>query len=451
MFLHNLLLILECLLLIVFNHDALGREIATKASFSVISGIQYAHILDVPGNSNNAVLRIPNQRFFLEARPDASLDYDILKIMLRPRGVYTWDRIEYASSLGSAPAKKTIEHSDGYLSEGFAILDLTESASLTLGRHNFQWGPAESLSPSNFIFHETVADRGVFFEAPGKDLVRLNYTPFKALSAVTLFELHENRDVNPYGAFQSFRPSALLKLELSWSGGAEYAGFTIIRHEAQLSREDSQKSSWKSRISWGEYFNVTVPFIDGLSFYGDLGHQRGSSGWYPSADPGTKIPTFSKKYLESTTLKTTSVLGIRYDFIEGEILRLEYLRDEHAYGASEKKLATQALIPTSPEDLARIRRNLEAYWNPGIDMRSPEAYFISYTVPNAFNIKGFILLARQSWEPIGSSSWFYFSSEYRIGDSGTLSYSGMLTAGAREGGLRGTRSPSHTFAYRHDW
>jgi hypothetical protein len=426
-------------------------EARFKNSLSLISGGEFSKALEVPGNDQNSALKIPSRRLFLEARPDWSLEYGLFQMVLRPRGTYEWSQSDFKTQGSSKTSGKTTESTDAYLSEGFMVVDLSDTTAFTLGRQNYQWGPAESLNPSNFIFHENVSQRSVFFESMGKDIIRLNYTPFKSLSAVALLEFQENKEIKPYGAFNEFRPASLVKIDFSWNGGAEYVGLTAAKSESQQMTWDGIKTSWNSRIAWGEYFNLLFPWIDGLSVYADMGHQKGSAGWYPSLAPQKNLIYYDKKYLEDEKIRTTGVFGLRYDFIDGEILRFEYTRDEHAYSATERSLAVASVTPSSSADPVLLGKNIQHYWNRGIDLGTPEAYLLSLSMPNTLNIKDFWILARSSWEPLAKSSWFYFSTEYQLGDSGTLSYGGMVTGGPKDGGLKGIKSPSHTIAYRHRW
>ncbi len=439
---------------------ALGAG-SLKTSVGVIGGYENSQVLDSLGNPKNQVLKIPDSKEYIEVRPNIKWTQDRYELVFRPRGVLEQNHVKYQTSSGipggpTSDKKETTQKTDVFVTEGFISHDLNQQITTTLGLQNYQWGPAELLSPSNFIFHETIADRKNFAETRGRHLLRINGSPTKTWSTVSLLEWAENKDLTPFGDDQKFKPSFLVKNEYSWAqgpgGGAEYFGFVL-----GISQTAAPQKTF-TRLRWGESFSLQVPWWDGLSWYGDLGHQIGSAAWYPQTNPPVTSPTngpwldYDQSRLESSRIYTTGVLGIRYDFVEGEIVRFEYAFDEHSYSRTERALSLQSVQPRNQEGLAALPDNYRKYWNPGIDLKTPEVIYLSFYTPDIASIKDLSGLVRWIYEPFDHSTWGYLSAQYRIGDSGTLSYGGILTTGSSlDQPLRGVASPSHTVAYRHDW
>lgn len=445
--------------------SAFARADEVRYSLGIIGGYENSNVLETFGNPGNQVLKIPTSKEYLEVRPNLKWTSKWMEVVFRPRGLIERRQVEYRLSPQTLPQvpnnpstiknTESTQSSEFFLADAYFSQDLSEKISLTIGRQNYQWGPAEIMSPSNFIFHETVVDKKTFAETKGRNLLRLNITPTKSWSAVSLIEWAENNDIESFGADQKFHPAVLVKNEYGWNQGAEYVAVVVGAVQTTVGEDTT------TTMRWGEMFNLQLPFWDGFSFYGDLGHQKGSAAWYPQTQP-TKIGPpggswvrFNQSEAQSNRIFTTGVFGVRYDFVDGEIIRLEYAFDEKALSHSKRALSRQALQPQTQDGVISLPDNYRRFWNAGTDLKTPEVLFASLYAPDIANFKDLSGLVRWSYEPFEHSTWGYLSAQYQIGDSGTLSYGGILSTGSggshQDQPLRGTSSPSHTVAYRYDW
>ncbi len=227
---------------------------------------------DTAVNPANDVLRVPQASAQTELRPDLRIELgdELLRVVARPRLLLEGSR---ARTAGVWRAEET-DASAEWL-ELYGSWRVSEQLTVAYGLQNFQWGPAELLSPSNRIFHETGFTRDPLYAVRGKHLVRVNLSAGRAFSAVVLAEVRANDDA-PFVAGEPFEPKAEAKLEWSAPGGRGYVGVT-------------GGAGQRSRGFFGEYGALSL--TDGLSVYADAVHQAGSRAWYPVfiPVPGTAI------------------------------------------------------------------------------------------------------------------------------------------------------------------
>ncbi len=246
-----------CLLVFQSFHSIALEGLSHEFSMAAWLAGTSRGLVESPANPHNRVLLIPQRDLRAELRPDLKLSYRADSLVLRPRWLASDSRVDERPS---SEATSKLEWSDAYLS-----ITASDHLTLTYGLQNFQWGPTEVGSPSNRIFRETVQMRDVLYVVKGRHLLRLNFSPNGGWTEVFMAELSDNGDQEPI-ANAAFERKALLKSELADAGGANYAGVVLGVRE--------RSGGWL-----GEYFNYEV--VDGLSFYADASHERGSRAWYP--------------------------------------------------------------------------------------------------------------------------------------------------------------------------
>jgi hypothetical protein len=279
-------------------------------------------------------------------------------------------------------------------------------------------------------------------------MARINLTAGKAFSAVIMLETKENRDVAPFSAEEAFAEAGLFKPEISWNNGADYLGlvFGTRAHE---------------RAWVGEYFNVSVPFWDGLALYGDAAHQKGSRAWYPNVTSRTVntprgpltegVVEFQRTKTDSDKLYTLAVLGLKYDFVGRSIVRFERIRSDAAYTADEEALVKEAFVSPTGAQAFLVGENLPRYLRPGLDVPSQDLVYTSLHTPEPLEVRDLTFFGRVAMSLRDRSLQGYFSLAYKVGEGGTITAATALSGGDDFDELRGYASPTYYLTFREDW
>jgi hypothetical protein len=318
--------------------DAVAPPLVTwRASVETIGAVRWTEPADTPLNPGNARFRIPQLRAQADVRPNVRIELGPrITAVLRPRGLAT-TQAEWATGL----PRTTSSDASANWTEAYVNWRPTDSLQVTYGLQNFQWGPAELLAPSNRIFHETGVFRDQLYYVRGRHLARVNVSSGRQWSLVGLAELTGNGE-DPFVAGQPFRRQGQIKGEYSAPSGRGYVGLTAGGRDG-------------SRPWFGEYASYEV--AGGLSAYVDATHSQGSRAWYPVSLPaGT---TFVRRDLEVDTWRTLAVAGLRYTFVAGPDVRVEYLHQDAGYTRGEVDLAAGALVASSAQAAPFIAPGLE--------------------------------------------------------------------------------------------
>jgi hypothetical protein len=207
----------------------------------------------------------------------------------------------------------------------------------------------------------------------------------------------------------------------------------------------------------GEYFSINAPFLDGLSVYADASQQRGSEAWYPVAQdaPGpagpASVTTFQQTEVEAKKVESLAVGGLKYDFVNGAILRGEYIYNQAGYDEDERELALDGFQSQNPAQLLLLEQNTSRFTSPGLELPGQRFAYASLHFPDLFWINDLTFFTRGTRSLTDGSTAGYVSLEYQLGDSGTLSASASGSRGEKDSELRGYAAPTQTIAYRHDW
>lgn len=417
----------RCFLVIVF-------AVAITVSEGVRAEIEVNHTLWGALGSRSLIERKENQDNFLQMpQEQAELDWrpEIKwqsRVVLRPRVWLATERKRWAQQNESKTGVET-----QWLEAFFVVPG--ESWTLTLGKQNFQWGPAEFVSPSNRIFGENMLSKDLTFINQGRCMARLNYSPaaLQNWNHVLMAELCD-RGEPERAAETKFERKALVKSE--YGSGANYVGLVLGLRE--------RTGAWI-----GEYLNLELR--DGLYFYLDASHFAGSESWYPTQDAATGIVTMSQPWAASSRVFSFAAVGLRYNFVDGEDLRLEMLVDETAYSREQVRLAWQALDSEILGQLALLSINGPRLAKRGFELPGRVLGSISLRVPQLFNNKDWnayfrVLVSQQDFSWLG-----FLQTEYATGDRGTVFASLSKFGGPNDGELRTYIDWNLLAGYRHAW
>ena len=395
---------------------------------------------DSPLNQGNENIEAAHELFTSELRPNLKVTAKNVQLIARPRVQYSYGLVEVDQHERDGASK-----TKSYLSEAFGQWTVSDELSFAYGLQSYQWGSTESLSPSNRIFHETAVQRNLLYEVRGRNIVRLNFSSGKAFSTVVMAEVKDNpEDTTTFVADQAWQPKALIKSEWNWNEGADYFGLVA--------------GGYQHGHPWvGEYFSSGLPVIDGLSAFADLSHQWGGDAWYPESrdvptDVGPQPQTsFVQSYQDSHKTLTLAAGGLKYDFINGVILRGEYIYNQAGYTRQQFKAATAAVAARNPLQLAVLSDNIRRFLGSGLDLPGQRYAYASIHVPDLFTITDLMFDARTFYALTDHSSLSYASMDYKVGDHGTVSLASAGSTGPKDGELRGYAQAVEYLSYRHDW
>jgi hypothetical protein len=305
-------------------------------------------------NPGNRTLRVPQLLLRSELRPNLRLELGPRwQAIARPRVRTVWQ-----SSTAAGLPRASEHDTAANWTELFANWRPSDHVTLAYGLQNFQWGPAELVSPSNRIFHEVGLFRDPLYYVRGKHLARVNLSAGRQWSLVTLAELGATGEA-PFAARTPFRRAAQSKLEFTSASGASYVGATAgVR---------AGSPPW-----FGEYGSLAI--TEGWSVYFDASHSRGTQAWYPVQDrSGVR---FVQGDAGAPRIRTFALGGLRYTFEGGIDARLEYVHHQAGYSRRQLELAAVALAAASSPEEA------EPYFDPGLDFLGRRLLMASWRFPD---------------------------------------------------------------------
>lgn len=325
-------------------------------------------------NPDNQVARIPDHTFETDLRPTFNWELDsVHRFKVDPRVITQYTQTEYGDEKHSTDKTKAFMNEINYQGT-------FGDHQIALGIQNYQWGPAEMLSPTNPIFRFRFDQRSLFFQQRGRSLVRWNWQVSPDWNLVTMAEVAKNGDDLPKED-QKFTPNGLVKLERALGKSTDYIGFVV------------GKTPYKENF-FGEYFSMMLS--DEFSAYVDARHQDGTKNFYPDEDP-------SKVFLErekSGGIKTLANAGIRY---EGRVdVRFEYIYNGVGLDKDDWKKTQTSLTTLSPE----LGENFKRYFNGGRDFLQRQHYgYASLRAPDLGDKNQYTMFLRY-FQNIEDSSYF---------------------------------------------
>jgi hypothetical protein len=417
-------------------NDPLGPKVEPailwEKGISVWGAYTYEPLLDTPTNTGN-FNQLPNQVATVELRPSLKASGKDWKATLRPRVIGTRKVIPSTGTLARTDLKAKV-----IVSEAFGTYDATETLSLSYGLQNFQWGPAESASPSNFIFHDNVQAKDSLFETRGKHLLRVNYTPLAHLSEVLLVEPSTNGE-QEFEYNEKYSRKVLLKSEYSWAGGSSYAGLVL---------------GWRENFgkSLGEYASTEV--LAGLDVYLDANHHQGNLAYYPTSiptGPTSQVTLLTQSRRENPQFSHFLAAGGRYSFGSGNEARLEGIYQSSGYSPEEFLSAWNALIPSSGRQLLLLPTNTQIANQNGLEFPGRRYAYLSFRFPDVLGVQELTIYLRSLWSLQDHSNASYLSAEKSIGEHGNVFGNINVNSGNPATELRGLMRYSGTIGYRQTW
>jgi hypothetical protein len=229
---------------------------------------------------------------------------------------------------------------------------------LRLGIQNFQWGPAELLSPSNPIFAFDSSQRWFFYQQRGRSLAKWHWTIDKSWAFSAVSEVANNGEVPPIEN-ENFRANALVKLETRSSSGQNYIGLI-----AGVTPEE--------KTFWGEYF--AYYFTDSFSIYNDSRFVRGNSAYFPVIT-STGVELQQTRSADSNYYPL-AITGFRWE--TSTDLRLEYVYNEYGMSRSDWQQTLFSIIAPTPYQIANQKR----FERNGHSIPGKNLLYLSWRVPD---------------------------------------------------------------------
>lgn len=398
-------------------------------TFTWLNVAVYSEVLDSSLNPMNAVLQLPNRSLVSEFRPNLKFVHPSLQLVVRPRIHMNYDALQ----IGDKDKSKGYSHAS--ISEAYLQWMLSETVYFAYGRQSYQWGPAESLSPSNKIFHETTLRQNGFYEVKGRNIARLNFTPTDWFNMVLMTEFEENKDEIPFQADTEFGTTTLIKLEANWDGGASYFGLVLGGRE-------------HARPWLGEYANILLPSLEGMSIYVDASQQKGSQAFYPKQ---RFITVLESDRTDEAKINSLIALGLRYDLENGSMVRGEYIFNEAGYSKEERQTVFKAIKSYEPLQLNFRQQLIERSLASGLELPGKRYVYFSLYIPDVWGMKDFSIAGRWLYSLTDYSSSSYLNLERGIGDQGTIFLANTVNRGQIDSELAGVISQAHILGYRHVW
>lgn len=362
-------------------------------------------------NPENAVLQLPSAAATTELRPDLRIEAGReLSAFVRPRLLALAQKPRVAGAWQPETSDASVEWIDLY-----ASWQPDERVAFAYGLHNYQWGPAELVSPSNRIFHANGFLRDPLYVVRGRHLARVNVSAGRVWSAVLLVELRDNGE-RPFAAGEPFEPKAEAKLEWSDPGGRGYVAVT-------------GGAGKTSRGFFGEYASLSIG--DGFSVYADAVHQVGSRAWIPvETAPG--VARFERA-LADAGLRTLALGGVRYTFAGGADLRLEYLLDEAGWDMRSLRLAERAAAvrPGAPP----LPGEVGPWLDPGYELVGRQHAYASLSIPDLPPRDRTAIAVRYLGALEDSSGALFGTASYDATDAVVIFASTTATHGSDHGAL----------------
>jgi hypothetical protein len=391
---------------------------------------------DSPANPDNSILGLEGQSLSFDVRPSIKADSGQFQLIARPQFKTSLSRIKKGDTENS-------EHPETKAKwlESYGILNASDKILVSYGLQNYQWGAAESLNPSNRIFHENIDSKGVLSAVQGKNIFRVNFSWTKHLSSILMSETEKARDASEFRSGEEFETRTLMKHEMNWNSGADYVGVVYGAQE--------KGGPW-----FGEYFNLSL--FDGLTLYGDASHGRNSEAWYPVVERSAQVPTANIVQMRQSELTgnkffTMAVGGLRYGFVGGSDLRFEYILNSAGWTREDSQRAVLALNRSNQLQLPDFETNLKRILKPGLEYRGQKYGMVSLRVPDAFDFRDLTIYGRYLRSLTDGSSSIYGSMEYAFWSASTFVLSGFTTTGKADTELRGVVASNITAGIRQDF
>ncbi|MEN0057402.1 MAG: hypothetical protein AAGB31_01100 [Bdellovibrio sp.] len=298
-------------------------------------------------NPGNQVYQWPRSVLGVDAAIDARVKVKDVQAVLRPRWQY------FKREIPLEPGSQVLQSDENKwsLQEGYLDWRWGDGA-LIAGLHKFSWGPAEMMSPSNFIFHFERDETKQNYRPKGRTLLRVNWQFTPSSNVVGIVEAAGNGEAS-WLYDQEQKTAGLLKYEwVSSENSLNYIG--LVGGRSQEAQQDA-----------GFYLNWNIG--GAVSFYIDTRASEKRAAYRPSLVSGAM-------QLSSVEKEDTEILGIAGLRWEGAVdVRLEYLHNSAGYSDTEKTQVLSALAVSNPF----LALNIKKLLGSGLELPLREYAYLS--------------------------------------------------------------------------
>lgn len=279
---------------------------ALDADFSFLFQNELRGISLSAVNPGNRALGLPSRLHQGELRAELKQELGPLSLVARPRVKASVARVNGAGQEGV----------DTFFQEAFLQADFHERLRFSVGRIQFGWGPAESVTPTNWLAPEIQLEPSPYFQQLGFTRAQANLTFGRGFSFVVAAELPpwpdhwESGPDSRRAPAEVFRKRSFAKAEASWDNANKVLGLVggFERRAAyQLGRA-------------GAYGSLTLNDAWQIYFDGALREGAPGEGWRPYV-----------------------VAGARYTLNNGAEFHLEGIRNESGYTSAARRAAEAGL------------------------------------------------------------------------------------------------------------
>jgi len=346
-------------------------------------------IMDPTGRRIDA----PNARFQSDLRINTKYTWrGGTRWIFRPRFVGDVNQYHYLDT----NEDKTTATGEASLPEAYLEGDPTRRLTLAGGLQNYQWGPAEFISPTNPFYHFRRDQRSYTYKEDGRFLLRANWSPNASWSVIAIAEPMNNGQ-SFWIYEQKFKPKGVVKIERRGKNALNYAGVDFGTIDDTIPFV-------------GEYFNAEL--TPGLSIYADARQSHGSAQYSPDViNPDALVDMVYTRNDENWN--TLAVGGIRW---EGRVdFRMEYIYNSYGMDKEHMIAAFQSALPQHP----RGDENLKRLIGSGMELIGQHYAYASLRIPDLF-IQNNNVALRYLQSLMDQSASVQLSWDIAIGDAWTL-------------------------------
>ncbi len=385
----SLPLITQVVIISLVSISSFGDNLTSKWGLDWYGYYEGKNLNDRVVDPTNQIFELPYASVVSDFRPDGKFSFGSFDLRVQPRWEFTEDWIGYTDGARVSKAHGYFDFSQIYLNWTASDIFM-----FSFGLQNYQWGPAEMLSPSNGLIHFSTSQRSLIWVEPGHWLGRINISFGKNWSLIGIEELIDNRKP-AWIAGSSFSPRGLVKFEYRTDDGTNYLGMTAG------GSGDNNLQSWV-----GEY--ATYSPLESLSIYIDARQVRGSYAYYPET-VGNFVQMQQSLYTSNQIYGLTET-GLRY---EGRVdSRIEYIQNDIGYTREDFTQAVRGASQLSPF----LPTNLPKFLHPGLELYSQHYLYGSIRIPDLGKKKLYTVIARCLYSITDSSSTYSASIQRIWGD-----------------------------------
>ncbi len=313
------------------------------------------------------------------------------RFIFRPRLLGDMNQYHYLDTNET----KTTNTGKASLSEAYLEGNPLPPIALSIGLQNYQWGPAEFISPTNTFFRFRAGQRAYNFKEDGRFFLRMNWSPKADWSVIAIAEPINNG--NSFWIYeQTFKPKSLIKFEYRGQNSLNYFGFDV-----------GTIDDFVPFI--GEYFNYEV--LQGFSIYLDARHSNGFAQYEPEI---SSDGLYDMVYVRNAQAwRSLLVTGVRW---ESRVdIRAEYIYNSYGLNKDQMLTAFQSAVPQHP----RGDENLKKLMGSGMEILGQHYAYISFRVPDLF-VQNNNLALRYLRSLMDQSATIQLAADTAVGSAWTL-------------------------------